>query len=524
MLANPSSTELNLQDFAPLIHQFRSISSSQKRLSLWLNYPDWVQDGLEQHMGLTAWRNKPLSDWEIRETTKTKPIGSIPERSCDAKFLVRTLAKGGLPELVRVCRICQIMVIPNFHLFNLSLDEVKKHFQFGVYQIFKINLPVGEYTLIAAWLYGFSWDEMIVPVWGPGVHRPAFVKNMIGLNGRDARLLIESIILSTPKPIPIKEFLDFTQNYLTRFYWVERDPAYQVQIVDLKDRLSHYISCHNYNGIAFCPPAKDYLLGLDEDYKIIPLVQHLDHVRLLPGWPKLFSMDRNTNNIHLLPSALHKDRAYPYPRFSKSRYCHYPKELKIIIFQFLLIFNRQRQVLPLGKDLLQIFLDYLVFNYYFHLEEQIKEWTALSQEYSRLGVLRDRCLDTLIVDVDSRENSGCIKALNDLEHTNLKSTKDLYISYVADRKNWKVFTTAFAGQVYDVMITNMERIGRACYDHELAISLVQSGRIKITSQGEIVNLEEAIQLSQAKRASDKASGLKLLQKDPSTKKRRTDDP
>jgi hypothetical protein len=54
---------------------------------------------------------------------------------------------------------------------------------------------------------------------------------------------------------------------------------------------------------------------------------------------------------------------------------------------------------------------------------------------------------------------------------------------------------------------------------EVAISLIQSGKIKISSDGHIIDLGEAIRLSRSKTAKDKAASLKLRLVDQ-TKRRR----
>ena len=514
-------------DLEELIARFQSLLDLLSRLEFWTALPKQTRDQIGFFLDIPT---GPLTSNEVKamgsDTLDLRewPM-SWPRHSTIMKEI---LSKEGLRGVVQAIRACQIKYIYSFHLLEVPFEDVKNHYEYGLYKNSGVSLAPGKHHIITAWFYGFSWNELLLPAGTPVVH--PMVQPIYNIDLSHLIPILEAI-LQSERPMPVEEFLKITQERLTHLAYLANNGFSVELLTDVSFRLCLFVSEVNLAGLEFHPAEKQQELSWNGDFRIIPLVQHLNHVKLLPVWPRLWY--RNTLSplaglvVHPLPDFLHSIPHLPYPTFSPRAFPAYPKALRTLIVQFLCIFNRQKRVLHLGRDLIPLILNYVVFNYYHELEEKIERWKELGGIYNTsLGkdTMRTRALDAQIVSTgkysDEIHEGAYAKALNDLGYANIRSSRETFISYFKGRGSWKVFKAAFPDQSKETIRERLEVLGGECYDHWIAISLIKSGKIKISTDGHIVDLGDATMLTGMKMIKDRASGLRLLSMGPSAKKRR----
>jgi|SRR5579885_745734 len=435
---------------------------------------------------------------------------TMDERIISEKEKEKTLTIGQIRQLLEeglsvkdISRIFNVIIGCSFlQDLNIKMEEVTRSFCYGIHRRYKDQLKPGHYRIHAAWTLGFTLQEIL----SPSLSRISVI---------DEDVFDVLKIFPYPSPMTIQQFLDYISDVLFAKDYTRTSDSDKL-------RLIYFIKEANRRGIKFCDSSpKDYkcITGRYEtfDYSIIPFVKHINHIKLLPNWPNIF---KNVNphdfyGTRFIPLISYiKDEYFPYPNFSKTLWNTYPQDLKNIIFTFLCCFRTGRLIL-LDKNLIFLILNYVVLNYYLDLEEKMEEWKELAAQYENISkeTFRDRCIDSFICsNAIMRKDLKYVKSLNDLGYSNIKSSCRYFVCHF-DIRAWKVIKSIKSSE------TNYLKFMETVYKHNLALSLIRKGKIKITETGEIVDLEEAIELSNQKRAKDRQAGLNRLSRKPTRSKR-----
>lgn len=381
--------------------------------------------------------------------------------------------------------VIKIFNVPFVDLFNCTgpFDHFIKMFEYGCYNSIRFKISTSPETIVEYWGYGFQLQSVIASNYITDEEFLLYLKHFLMIN-----------------PLNL--------SYITRVVAKVFDKPFSLNQI-VKSRISYFLIEVNFRGILFpdieynesvylCDNDKDKYI----DIKDIPLIRHLNHITVL-------SNGLNVKINDTLIKVLKENDRFPYPRFNKTKYYTYPRDLKVIIFSMLCWHGRFRNIYRISdKNLIYLILDYVVFNYYLDLEEKIKKWNILSEKYKsiRKEVFRERCIDSFIRTDFAPE----LKALNDISGYNLKSTLANFHDYESKgMTQWKVFNRNY----------NIRELVNFCYEHNIAMSLIRKGKIKLNKQLEIIDLGEAVRLSKVKREKDKEKGLNLLKSEESMTKR-----
>lgn len=432
-----------------------------------------------------------------------------------------------LAEIVRIIRIYEIWFVRDLELSEFPLEEIVKYFNYGVYR--KFRFIYGENNnAVGAWLFGFGWDDIMIHhalmSSDTKITHDSNYNKKGCMSDEHAYEIMRYIDITDGTPhITIQRLLKFIAIYL------ELSTAPNVSNLfstSIKSRIVCFMLEANRRGIKFCEVNRDQIdrcVTDTFDFGNVPIVQHLNHVIIMPSRPRLVwhptPDSRYDHPIQKFTESEQFPKYFSYPKFSKSMMPVYSRDLRKIIFTTLCCFRiGLGKILP--RDLLPMIFNYVVFNYYFHLEELINEWKELGEKYNKIGrtTLEDRCMD---VQIDDDEQIGLVymKSLIDLGHANIRTHREVFISHIV-RKTWKVFKSITAGRSWNESNRILSDMIAECYDREIAVSLIRHGKIKISKTGEILDIEKAIELSISKRAKDKAAGLRLGFQKPNHKKRK----
>lgn len=392
---------------------------------------------------------------------------------------------------------------------NKSFEEYIKICDYGYYRMFFDTYNTVK-TIKDAWIYGRELNDIF---------------SSVHITDEDILLFLKYL----PMPNPLK--ISYISGVLHKCrYDINRESENMGLII--KRRIRYFLLEVNSRGVNFIDikhnahsysymnkPLTDLLKHRFEYYngdredingvmqlniKNIPLVKHLNHINLLP---KNFYC---LNAYPDLKEILKEESRFPYPKFNRNKYYKYPRDLKTIIFSTLCWYYSFRKIYRVSdKNLIYLILDYVVFNYYLDLEEKIKEWNVLSDKYRSIKkeTFRERCIDSFIYSDFAPE----FKALNDISGYNMRSPLinfDLYS--IKNIYKWK----ALKGKH-----SLTDKLIQFCYKHDIAMTLIRKGKIKLNEKLEIIDLGEAVRLSKVKREKDKEKGLNLLKSEESMTKR-----
>jgi hypothetical protein len=445
---------------------------------------------------------------------KSTPVGRLGDASIE---FCRNRPVADLIKLIQIFDDCPRV---NLDQIGMSMDDVVKYFEYGVFGGFADNIHTLPISAVNAWLFGASLDEMLTPVdeYYPnnltGVmnldqwkifasHIPWKYLDPTGMptltysnfqKSMEGKMIVEPVSLNNPDLFPERSRDRFTRirillEEVSKQGLIFDDPlpVYHFNHIQVLDSCETYIPIHitsiDINGVRYAAP--------DNDFRQSQLVKYLKWVRVCPR--------------------------FAYPRFRTRMWTTYPKPLQKIIFSLLCTSRLRSNSFLVGRDVtLNVILDYVVFNFYVDAEEHLKSLLTIRDQYSRLRkpALRMQAMDCGIVlpygsvEVDIRQVSYRLAIFHfgypratDAEADFVREA----IKYVIDWKhiqkslpdlaNWRKKSHG----VYRKFMNAVSNLLRECYHNEIALSLLKNGDIKLSEGGHIADMKMAKKLSRARR-------------------------
>lgn len=408
-------------------------------------------------------------------------------------------------EVIAVLQIYDAPPVSNLDQIEMSMSDVAKYFEYGVYKSFASGrkFPISATN---AWLFGVSWGEMILPL---GYHFRSFDERGC-MSIENWKLFVKYYPWQSPRDGD-RSFCNYRELQDTLQNLIEIPPVASSIIVDgfefdksrdRRQRIDIFLEELSQQGVIFnCP---------------LP-VYHLNHVRFIPKYYRFMHTTIGVGMLsHQGQSKLtlylqsFKQQHLPYPHFHCDSWALYPKPLKSVIFMMLCLMRCRKDVFPLGKDVtINILLNYVVFNFHLAAEEELTECKTLGEAYTHKhnAAMRNTATDCRMIftggDKGYKELPYRLAAFN-LGYVGVVDTDTDFIENAKRTvKSWKSFRKFLASdqnRFHDGSKSPLEILLKTCYDHEIALTLFQKGKVKALKNGEIVDLDRAKALSVAKRA------------------------
>ena len=410
-------------------------------------------------------------------------------------------ATGGIINLVHYLQLFDAGPV-NLDLTIFTMDQVSKHFERGVYETFqKSALPMSAKQ---AWVYGFSFPDLIAG-------RMSQNRDMeLVVSVEEFKVLIPSLMHFYRGAPDFKSFKDLL-SYLDANLRMVSQSLKAITI----EKIKALILFINQRGVRF----------EESDGQGLP-IWHLNHVRMLPSWPEYYFCHHDSR----MDSEVYKciktfpDGSLPYPTFKKESYFSYPAPLQRMITTMLCIRKFHPGSMNLHKDIFfGIFLTRIVGDFYRQAEDQLIEWKDLGQRYHdevNETTLRARAIDSRICVgySNTRKSETAYRlAAFDLGWTEVIDSglghATMYMNH------WHVIKKEIKPDKIDNYLL-VRKLAGICYDNNIPLSLIRTGKVRITARGEIVDLPAAIILATATHAKNASAAVRSINKKSPAKRAR----
>jgi hypothetical protein len=423
-------------------------------------------------------------------------------------------------EVVKIIQILDDGPRSNWDEIGMPMDDVIKYFEYGVFGGYGYGIPSLPMSAVNAWLFGISWDEMLTPM------NIEYIDNLTGVMDIEQWRLFASHVqwkFLGPKGMSALTYTNF-QNLVEGKLIVQPfsignpDPSPN-STRDRDTRIRILLEEISKQGLIFDDPLPVY---------------HFNHVQILDSYETYTPIHTAFIDIHGVhhPASDNNFRQsqlvqylkwicvcsrFAYPRFRTRMWATYPKLLQQIIFSMLCISRLRSSSFSVGKDVMvNVILNYVVFNFYADAEEHLKNILTVRDQYARLRkpTLRIQAMDCGIVlpygsvDADIRQVTYRL-AISHFGYPRAVDNEEVFVTeaikYAIDWKNIQKSLPDLANwrkkshEVYRKSINTVSNLLRECYRHNVALSLLKSGDVKISNDGCIIDIERAIALSEAKR-------------------------